>query len=345
MKLTHNTMITTYEVESHYTVITRKSPLISVLKVASEKAPFTLKNLQDLLKPLNSRAIKNLVERLENLEYFQKNEDEIDMYILTEKGKKVCDKDEIEEEKSGILEIEIATSQDIPPTIVKITPNDKTKNRIQPDKQKKDGRQFFKKFINGTSLNLKNGTFKLLKIEDVYSVEKEQKGMYNYTFDKTQCKIELLDYRDTFEIDKKDTINELLYNKYGEDFDTQQQLIYMPYSSKSLQLKRKIDIETPLFKGVNFNKHTLEDKIQISPVSDEDARQWFLNLLISRISNHFYSEEEFKKFTDTIANEFVEYKDDLRSLISSRAELIETMNESHYFYKKAKLDTSIQLTY
>ena len=80
-------------------------------------------------------------------------------------------------------------------------------------------------------------------------------------------------------------------------------------------------------------------------MDDQEAEKWFTPLIVSRIQNYFFSDEEFDMYTEQIAEEFVEYKQGLTNSIS-RSQLSHKLNEKPAdFYIKAKLDTINYLNY
>lgn len=353
MKLIQHTPTTTYQVLTEYTEISKESPFISILKVCSEQSPFTVDDLQDFLRPLNKNAVKNIIHRLEQLDYlmkykedsdedYQEHSDELE-YWISARGIEVCLKEEIEEEKRGIIAMTIAYPKNAHPIIVKLEPLSKDGFQDQ-ESTKNNAKREFNDFIN-QSQHLKNGTFKLKHIEDTYVVREKKEQDYIFNFNEENYRSQLLDFSNTVETSKSEVIAELLTNEYQSAYDAEQQLIRMTFNSKELSLKRKISIENPKYNGLYFNKIELEKPVQISPLDDLEAEKWFTALVVSRIQNYFFSDEEFDMYTEQIAEEFVEYKQGLTNSIS-RSQLIHKLNEKPAgFYIKAKLDTINYLNY
>ena len=352
MKLTQHTPTITYQVLTDYTEISKESPLISILKVCKEIGVFNVSELQDFLKPLNNNAVSNLLFRLESLDYLKSIEKEADDWIfsnnetsyeLTQMGLNVCLEGKIEEEKRGIIALTIAYPKNADPIIVKLEPLSKDEFQDQ-ENTKNNAKREFNDFIN-QSQHLKNGTFKLKHIEDTYVVREKKERDYIFHFNEENYTSQLLDFSNTVETSKTEVIAELLTNEYQSAYDKAQQLIRMPFNTKELSLKRKISIENPQFDGLYFKKTELEKPIQISPLDDQEAEKWFTALVVSRIQNYFFSDEEFNMYTEQIAEEFVEYKQGLTNSIS-RSQLIYKLNEKPAdFYIKAKLDTINYLNY
>lgn len=352
MKLTQHTSTITYQVLTDYTEISKESPLISILKVCKEIGVFNVSELQDFLKPLNNNAVSNLLFRLESLDYLKSIEKEADDWIfsnnetsyeLTQMGLNVCLEGKIEEEKRGIIALTIAYPKNADPIIVKLEPLSKDEFQDQ-ENTKSNAKREFNNFIN-ESQHLKNGTFKLKHIENTYALDEEKEQDYTFNFSEESYTSRLLDFSKTVKISKSKVIAELLINKYQSAYDKEQQLIRMPFNHTDLSLKRNISIDNPQYDGLYFNKIELEEPVQISPLNDQEAAQWFTALVVSRIQNYFFSDEEFNVYTKEIAEKFVEYKQGLTNSIS-RMELINKLhNKPAGFYIKAKLDTINYLNY
>lgn len=353
MKLIQHTPTITYQVLTDYTEISKESPFISILKVCSEQSPFTVDDLQDFLRPLNKNAVKNIIHRLEQLDYIIKYDKDLDdiyseyneelKYWISERGIEVCLNEEIEEEKRGIIAMTIAYPRNADPIIVKLEPLSKDEFQDR-ENTKNNAKREFNDFIN-QSQHLKNGTFKLKHIEDTYVVREKKEQDYIFNFSEKNYTSQLLDFSNTVETSKSEVIAELLTNEYQSAYDEEQQLIRMPFNTKELSLKRKISIENPQFDGLYFNKIELEKPVQISPLDDQEAEKWFTALVVSRIQNYFFSDEEFDRYTEQIAEELFEYKQGLINSIS-RSQLIHKLNKKPAgFYIKAKLDTINYLNY
>lgn len=353
MKLIQHTPTTTYEILADYTKISKESPLIAILKVCSEQSPFTVDKLQGFLSPLNKNAVKNIIYRLVKLDYLLSNNnddfyddyieyDEEVMYALSQRGEEVCLKEEIEEEKRGVLKVTVAYPQNAEAIMVKLEALQKDAFHNQ-ENTAGNAQSEFSEFIN-ESQHLKNGTFKLKGIEDIYVIGEEKKQDYIFNFSDESYKSELLDFSKTVKIDKSEVISELLANEYESDYDKKAQLIRMPFDANELSLKRKVSIDYPEFDGLHFNKVVLDDPIKISPVNLKEAKKWYKALIVSRIQNYFFSDDEFNVYTNQIAEEFVEYKQKLLKYIS-REELINDLSQPEDFYKKSKLETINYLNY
>ena len=353
MKLIQHTPTTTYQVLTEYTEISKESPFISILKVCSEESPFTVESLQEFLSPLNKNAVKNIIHRLEQLDYlmkykedsdedYQEHSDELE-YWISARGIEVCLKEEIEEEKRGIIAMTIAYPKNADPIIVKLEPLSKDDFQDQ-EKTKNNAKSEFNNFID-QSQRLRNGTFKLKNIEKTYVVKEKKEQDYTFTFSNDSYTSQLLDFSNTVETFKSEVIAELLTNEYQSAYDEELQLIRMSFNTKELSLKRKITIENPQYDGLYFNEIELEKPVQISPLDDHEAEQWFTALVVSRIQNYFFTDEEFDMYTEQIAREFVEHHQSLTNSIS-RSQLINKLNKKPAgFYIKAKLDTINYLNY
>ena len=369
MKLIQHTPTKTYEILADYTKISKESPLIAILKVCSEQSPFTVDMLQDFLSPLNKNAVKNIIHRLVKLDYLLTDIDDFDdhyqnepigavakrihrikkleydeevMYSVSERGEEVCLKEEIEEEKRGVLKMTIAYPENAEALMVKLEALQKDAFHNQENIED-NAQSEFSEFIN-ESQHLKNGTFKLKGIEDIYVIGEEKKQDYIFNFSDESYKSELLDFSKTVKVDKSEVISELLANEYESDYDKKAQLIRMPFDANELSLKRKVSIHYPEFDGLHFNKVVLDNPIKISPVNLKKKKKWYKALIVSRIQNYFFSDDEFNVYTNQIAEEFVEYKQKLSKYIS-REELINDLSQPEDFYKKAKLETINYLNY
>ncbi|WP_452223670.1 hypothetical protein [Lacinutrix chionoecetis] len=352
MKLAQHIPTITYQILADYTEISKESPLISILKVCKEIGVFNVSELQDFLNPLNNKAVSNLLSRLESLEYLKGIEKENGGWIfsnneksyeLTQMGLDVCLNEKIEEEKRGVIEMTVAYPKTASAFIVKLKPLSKD-DWHDKDIQKSNAKREFKGFIN-QSQSLENGTFKLKHIEDTYVVVEKKEQDYIFKFSDDSYTSQLLDFSEMFKVSKSEVIAELLINEYQSDYDEAQQLIRLPFKTTELSLKRNISIENPQYNGLCFNKIELEEPIQISPLDDQEAAQWFTALVVSRIQSYFFSDEEFNMYTEKIAEEFVEYHQSLTNSIS-RSQLINKLNKKPAgFYIKAKLDTINYLNY
>lgn len=345
MKLIQHTPTKTYEILADYTKISKESPLIAILKVCSEQSPFTVDKLQGFLSPLNKNAVKNIIHRLVKLDYLLKDNDDFDdeevMYSVSERGEEVCLKEEIEEKNRGVLKMIIAYPQNAEAIMVKLEALQKddfyNKENTAGNAQSK-----FSEFID-ESQHLKNGTFKLKGIKNIYVIGEEKKQDYIFNFSDESYKSELLDFYKTVKIDKSEVISELLANEY-KNYDKKAQLIRMPFDVNELSLKRKVSIDYPEFDGLYFNSIVLDKPIKISPLNLEEAKKWYKALIVSRIQNYFFSDDEFNVYTNQVVEEFVQYKQKLSKYIS-REELINDLSQPEDFYKKSKLETINYLNY
>lgn len=353
MKLIQQTPSITYQVLTDYTEISKESPLISILKVCSEESPFTVEILQEFLNPLNKNAVNNIIHRLEQLDYLMKYEEDFDdvyseydeevKYWISDRCIEVCLKEEIEEEKRGIIAMTIAYPKNADPIIVKLAPLSKDKFQDQ-EKTKSNANREFNGFIN-KSQYLKNGTFKLKHIENTYVVGEEKEQDYIFNFSEESYTSQLLDFSKTVKVPKSEVITELLVSEYQNTYVEELQLIRMPFNAKELSLKRNISIEIPIYDDLYFNKVELEKPLQISPLTQQEAEQWFAELVVSRIQNYFFSDEEFNLYTNQIAEEFVEYNQSLTNSISRSQIINKLIKKPAGFYIKAKLDTINYLNY
>lgn len=352
MKLIQQTPTTTYHILTDYTKVSKESPLISILKVCKEINVFKVSELQDFLKPLNNNAISNLLFRLKSLEYLKDAEEKFDFlgfseeeksYELTQMGLDVCLNEEIEEEKRGLITMTVAYPKNADAIIVKLEALNRDEFQDQ-EKTKSDANREFNGFIN-ESQYLKNGIFKLKHIENTYVVGEEKEQDYIFNFSEESYTSQLLDFSKTVKVPKSEVITELLVNEYQNAYVEELQLIRMPFDTKELSLKRNIYIEIPIYDGLYFNKVELEKPLQTSPLTQQEAEQWFTALVVSRIQNYFFSDEEFNLYTNQIAKEFVEYNQSLTNSIS-RSQIINKLNKKPAgFYIKAKLDTINYLNY
>ena len=264
-------------------------------------------------------------------------------YELTQMGFDVCHNEEIEEEKRGIIAMTVAYPKNTHPIIVKLEPLSKDEFQDQ-ENTKSNAKREFNNFIN-ESQHLKNGTFKLKHIENTYVVGVEKEQDYVFNFSEETYTSQLLDFSQTVKVSKSEVITELLINKYQSAYDEEQQLIRLPFNHTDLSLKRNISIDNPQYDGLYFNKIELEEPIQISPLDDQEAEKWFTELVASRIQNYFFSDEEFSIYTKEIAEEFIEYNQQLTNSISRRKLITKLHKKPASFYINAKLDTIYYLNY
>lgn len=353
MKLKQHTPTITYQILTDYTVISKESPLISILKVCSEQSPFTVHNIQDFLRPLPKNGVKNIINRLEQLEYLEKDTERFDKdyqehieeleYGISTKGLEVCHKEEIEEEKRGIIEMTVAYPKNANAIIVKL--ESLSKDGFQDQANTKNNAKIeFNDFIN-KSLYLKNGTFKLKHIENIYVVGEKKEQDYTFNFSEDSYTSQLLDFSQTVNVSKNEVIDELLITEFERAYNEEKHLINASFNNSNLSLKRKISIKRPIYNGLYFNKIELAKPIQISPLNIQEAKQWFTALVVSRIQNYFFSDKEFEQYINRIAEEFIEYKHSLTNSISKSQIIGEIRNDSAAFYIKAKLDTINYLNY
>ncbi len=353
MELIQHTPTVTYQILADYTEISKESPLIAILKICSEQSPFTVEILQDFLTPLNKNAVKNIIDRLEQFDYLIKYKEEFQEdyqehneeseYRISTRGTEVCLKEEIEEEKRGIIAMTVAYPKNADAIIVKLEALRKDEFQDQ-ENTKSNAKREFNDFIN-KSQYLKNGTFKLKDVENTYVIDEKKEQDYIFKFSDESYSSELLDFSKTFNTPKREVIRDLLINHFERKYNEDKHLVNLPLNTNDLSLKRKISIENPKYNDIYFNKVELKNPVQISPLNHQEAEHWFTALVVSRIQDYFFSDEEFNIYTKEIAEEFVEYNKSLTNSIS-RMELINKLhNKPANFYLKAKIGTINYLNY
>ncbi len=362
MKLTKDIKVKAYEVLADYKVKVKKSPFIAILKFANENGgKITSEQLyNDFLQPLSKKACENILERLVNMGYFEKEksvfsftgrlpENERDFhnqslewnYKLTVLGQHSAEQEEFYEERNGILKIFLADNEFIEQKIVKI----EEVNR--PDSfEEKDLRNISKTDLSelqNTKVVLESGTFIIENFKEKCRVFKSEQKQFILQTRDVDSLIKLMDFTTTISKTSKEVRNEILRNEFGNDFLEIEQLLKVNFNPKNLSLELNKPILKPKINKTTFNRVKLEN-IKLSPKNKKDAYKWFKALIIQKIYKYFLSETEFKEFTNKIAQEFELFDKELKNSIS-REDIIQELDNEKDFYKKAKLETINYLHY
>lgn len=347
MKLEKQIEVEVCEVIADYQKQTRNPVYISILNFTIEKAGAILASElhKELLFPMSEKACENLLDKLTNMGYFNHDNEDNSNYVLTDKGYNSAENNVFYEPKNALLKLYIGKESKLLTQIIIKLEEFESDTDKESDIEDKDLSEYpIDEIIElNKTVRLKNAEYILNELATKFKVLNDEKMMLTLNSDAKKTLVSCMDYEVVLNENSNDIKDILLKNKYGNLYNTSTKILKVDFNKDDLQLSKTVSIKEPYLAGEYFNSISLKN-IQISPKTKQDACIWFKELLKSRINQYYFSEEEFKEFANSVANEFIEYSNILKNTISI-TKMKNLLNREIDFYKKSKLETIEYLNY
>jgi len=135
----------------------------------------------------------------------------------------------------------------------------------------------------------------------------------------------------------------LLAGKFGDSYDKYKKVVRTPFSPEDLSWIRKVDIQKPIYEGVEFERVGLEG-VRFIPSDEEQARMWVEEWLLRNVDKYFWSDEEFQAYLHKKLGIILEFYPQLGGV--TRKEMIDRLSKrQNSFYSIAKLEAANYLSY
>jgi hypothetical protein len=343
-------------------------PYIAILMRAHEAGGEITPSMvrSDLLGSLPLKACENLLYRLTDLGYFEEVEEagvkrernlngqygqdgQEPVFRITDKGRESAQTKDFWQPEQGAYMVYKSKSplikRLIGQSIIQIT-------RHRSDK----GEQ------RNTSDVLKQDLNKPIKVlnqegheEEIRIIGFEEKCLLHSQVD-TTLEIEVYENEAVIKIKAKDTLGKfstslreeevrdaLLAGEFGDSYDKHKKVVRTPFSPEDLRWDRKVDIQKPVYEGVEFERVGLEG-VRFIPSDEEQARMWVEEWLLRNVDKYFWSDEEFQAYLHKKLGIILEFYPQLRGV--TRKEMIDKLSKrQNSFYSIAKLEAANYLSY
>jgi phage FluMu protein Com len=360
--LKRNEDIEIFQVELALKSKTKQSPFISILILAQEQEEISAETLQqNLLTSLPVRACENLLKRLEQQGYLQKEQsnmfgyrqtyqDSFANYLLTDFGQESATDKSFWIGEKGVYNVYTSSNlfdnQFSSYHILKI---EKSKDLIDDrnrDSEKIKTPQFITAYQD-ISLTLIREEIRIEAIEKLcfklqsISCNLEIQAKENETVLKLSNNNQPL-FQTDIQIEEDILQKELLVSCGEFEYDEDKKAILTEFSKDNLSFHRKVKIGKPIFQRNQFNQVELENISHI-PSDKQNADRWYWELLYKNMNDYFLDENSFTEFASKLASPIQLH---FKVKVPKRKELAEILNEREdAFYQIAKLETTDYLNY
>ena len=344
-----------FQVELALKVKTKQSPFIPILILTREQEEISTEILQEnLLTSLPVRACDNLLKRLEQQGYLQKEQsnrfgyrqtydDAFANYSLTELGEQSAIDKSFWIGEKGVYNVYVSKSTLIQQRIIKTEKVDRAEN----DKDSRTAtlpieiREYENQVltINKTEVlfeDIEERCFQLRPVSGFLEIQaKENEAIIKISKDNQTL------FQTEIAIEENILQEELLAACSEFKYDHDKKAILTEFNKDNLSFNRKVKISKPIFKRVPFNQVELENISHI-PSDKRNADLWYYELLYKNI-NDYFDENSFKEFASELATPIQLH---FKIKVPRRNELAEIFTErTDAFYQIAKLETIDYLTY
>lgn len=354
--LKRNEDIELFQVELALKAKTKQSPFISILILAQEQELISAETLQEnLLTSLPVRACENLLKRLEQQGYLQKEQsdrfgyrqtyqDTFANYLLTEFGQQSATDKSFWIGEKGVYNVFVSKSNLIEQRIIRTEKVERAEDNRNTNiiRTPNEIRQYENQIlsINKTEVLIEDVEEKCFQLKSANGILEIQSKEHE-TVLKLNTNNQTLFQTD---IDIKENIlQEELLTACGEfNYDEDKKAILTEFSSDNLSFNRKVKIGKPIFQRNQFNQVELENISHI-PSDKENADLWYWELLYKNMNDYFIDENSFKEFATELASPIQLH---FKMKIPKRNELSEIFSQREdAFYQIAKLETIDYLNY
>ncbi len=354
--LKRNEDLEIFQVELALKTKTKQSPFISILILAQEQELISAETLQaNLLTSLPVRACENLLKRLEQQGYLQKEEsnmfgyrqtyqDSFANYLLTDIGQQSATDKSFWIGEKGVYNVFVSKSNLIEQRIIRTEKVERAEDNRNTNILRTPNEiiQYENQIltINKTEVlfeDVEEKCFQLKSASGLLEIQAKE----NETVLKLSKENQLLFQTD---IDIEENIlKEELLTACGEfDYDEDKKAILTEFSNDNLSFNRKVKIGKPIFQRNQFNQVELETISHI-PSDKENADLWYWELLYKNMNDYFLDENSLKEFATELASPIQLH---FKMKIPKRKELSEIFSQREdAFYQIAKLETIDYLNY
>lgn len=354
--LKRNEDIEIFQVELALKSKTKQSPFISILILAQEQEEISAQALQEnLLTSLPVRACENLLKRLEQQGYLQKEQsdrfgyrqtyqDTFANYLLTEFGQQSATDKSFWIGEKGVYNVFVSKSNLIEQRIIRTEKVERAEDNRNtnilrtPNEISQYENQILT--INKTEVLIEDVEEKCFQLKSANGLLEIQ-AKENETVLKLSKEDQLL-FQTDLDIEEN-ILQEELLTACGEfDYDEDKKAILTEFSNDNLSFNRKVKIGKPIFQRNQFNQVELEN-ISHMPCDKENAHLWYWELLYKKMNDYFLDENSLKEFATELASPIQLH---FKMKVPKRNELSEIFSEREdAFYQIAKLETIDYLNY
>ncbi len=354
--LKRNEDIEIFQVELALKSKTKQSPFISILILAQEQELISAETLQEnLLTSLPVRACENLLKRLEQQGYLQKEEsnmfgyrqtyqDSFANYLLTDFGQQSATDKSFWIGEKGVYNVFVSKSNLIEQRIIRTEKVERAEDNRNTNiiRTPNEIRQYENQIlsINKTEVLIEDVEEKCFQLKSANGILEIQSKEHE-----TVLKLNT-NNQTLFQIDidiEENILQEELLSGCGEfDYDEDKKAILTEFSKDNLSFNRKVKIGKPFFKRNQFNQVELENISHI-PSDKQNADLWYWELLYKNMNDYVLDENSFKEFATELASPIQLH---FKMKVPKRKELSEIFSEREdAFYQIAKLETIDYLNY
>lgn len=354
--LKRNEDIEIFQVELALKSKTKQSPFISILILAQEQEEISAETLQEnLLTSLPVRACENLLKRLEQQGYLQKEQsdrfgyrqtyqDTFANYLLTEFGQQSATDKSFWIGEKGVYNVFVSKSNLIEQRIIRTEKVERAEDNRNtnilrtPNEISQYENQILT--INKTEVLIEDVEEKCFQLKSANGLLEIQ-AKENETVLKLSKENQLL-FQTDLDIEEN-ILQEELLRACGEfDYDEDKKAILTEFSNDNLSFNRKVKIGKPIFQRNQFNQVELENISHI-PCDKVNADLWYWELLYKNMNDYFLDENSLKEFATELAKPIQLH---FKMKVPKRNELSEIFSEREdAFYQIAKLETIDYLNY
>ena len=354
--LKRNEDIEIFQVELALKSKTKQSPFISILILAQEQELISAETLQEnLLTSLPVRACENLLKRLEQQGYLQKEEsnmfgyrqtyqDSFANYLLTDFGQQSATDKSFWIGEKGVYNVFVSKSNLIEQRIIRTEKVERAEDNRNTNiiRTPNEIRQYENQIltINKTEVLIEDVEEKCFQLKSANGILEIQ-AKENETVLKLSKENQLL-FQTDIDIEENILQEELLVSSSEFEYYQDRKAILTEFSKDNLSFNRKVKIGKPIFKRNQFNQVELENISHI-PSDKQNADLWYWELLYKNMNDYVIDENSLKEFATELAKTIQLH---FKIKIPKRNELTEIFSEREdAFYQIAKLETIDYLNY
>lgn len=354
--LKRNEDIEIFQVELALKTKTNQSPFISILILAQEQELISAETLQEnLLTSLPVRACENLLKRLEQQGYLQKEEsnmfgyrqtyqDSFANYLLTDFGQQSATDKSFWIGEKGVYNVFVSKSNLIEQRIIRTEKVERAEDNRNtnilrtPNEISQYENQILT--INKTEVLIEDVEEKCFQLKSANGLLEIQ-AKENETVLKLSKENQLLFQTDI--VIEESILQEELLIACGEfEYDEDKKSILIKFSKDNLSFNRKVKIGKPIFQRIQFNQVELENISHI-PSDRQNADLWYWELLYKNMNDYFLDDTSFDAYAYEIAKQILAYYQIIKPERKEFAGILSEREDT--FYQIAKLETIDYLNY
>lgn len=354
--LKRNEDIEIFQVELALKTKTKQSPFISILILAQEQELISAVTLhENLLTSLPVRACENLLKRLEQQGYLQKEEsnmfgyrqtyqDSFANYLLTDFGQQSATDKSFWIGEKGVYNVFVSKSNMLEQRIIRTEKIERAEDNRNtnilrtPNEISQYENQILT--INKTEVLIEDVEEKCFQLKSANGLLEIQVKV-NETVLKLSKENQLL-YQTDLDIEENILQEELLIACGEFDYDEDKKAILTEFSKDNLSFNRKVKIGKPIFNRNQFNQVELENISHI-PSDKQNADLWYWELLYKNMNDYFLDDTSFDAYAYEIAKQILAYYQIIKPERKEFAEILSEREDT--FYQIAKLETIDYLNY